>query len=114
MKKIIMAALVLILGIGAAEAGSGTGRVTYFVSMTLNGQEAFVVRFSTMNGIASCNSASRFVMTAADPKYKTTLAILLGAWLSGNTTAFVYGTGSCTIYSGSEDLMYACAGGDPC
>lgn len=114
-RRQIVVGLIAILGFGVAQAGSGTGRITYFVSTTTSGgQEAFVVRFSTMNNVPGCSGGNRFAMSAANPNYKTTLAMLLGAWLSGNTTVFVHGSGSCTVYPGSEDLLYACGGGDPC
>jgi len=114
MKKQIIAALIAILGASVTEAGTGTGLVKYFVHFDLNGQETFVVRFSSMNSIAGCATANRFTMSASNPTYKTTKAIILGAWLAGNTTVFVHGNGTCNTYGASEDLAYICAGGDPC
>lgn len=73
----LIAGIVGIYGISLVEAGSGTGRITYFVISTVpSGQESFVVRFSTMSNIPGCSTGNRFAMSAADPKYKSTLAMM--------------------------------------
>jgi hypothetical protein len=96
-----------------AQAGSGNGQITYFVPFVINGQEAFVFRLSTMSGAPACSSGNRFALTAADPRYKTIVAAIIGASLSG-ASIFAWGSGSCTTYAGSEDLSYICLGPDPC
>lgn len=99
----------------ALAAGTGSGQVVYFVPFNLNGQEAFVVRLSTMSNKPACNGANRFVVSSANnPLYKTHLAMVMSAMMSG-THLFIHGTGSCTIYdNNSENLSYICAGGEPC
>ena len=62
----------------------------------------------------ACNTDGRFVITASDPKYKTVLAAMMGAYFSGSAV-FARGQGTCNIYGGSEDLSNMCFnGGVPC
>ena len=95
-------------------AGSASGIVTYFVPFDIGGQEAFVFRLSTMNSDApACNTSNRFVVTAANPRFKMFFASILAASMS-NTPIYVYGSGSCTIYdNASENLAYICLGSTP-
>jgi len=110
----------LLIGIGLAvsssaqASGSASGLITYFVPFVSGGVEMFAVRLTTMSTLPACNTATRFVMSAADPKFRTTVAALLGAHFSG-TSIFIHGQGTCTTYdNASEDLAYICLGTDPC
>jgi hypothetical protein len=102
------------LATGAARAnGSASGVITYFIPFVYNGVEMVAVRLTTMSNVPVCGTANRFVMSSSDPKYKTVIAMLLGAHFSGSPI-FIHGQGTCSNYVGSEDLAYACLGPDPC
>jgi hypothetical protein len=109
-----LAALALTVS-GLAEAsGSGSGTVTNFTPTETGGVEFFVVTLASMTGMASCATTARFALSASDPKYRTTVAILLAAYYSG-ASVFARGLGTCNTYAGSEDLAYVCAdNGLPC
>ena len=114
LRRVFGVLLGLALLTGAHANGSAVGTVTYFVPFTFNGVEGFVVRLTTMSTPAACSTSNRFIMMNTDPKYKTTLAAVMGAHFSGSSI-FIRGTGSCTQYdNASEDLAYVCLGPDPC
>jgi len=102
-------------GLALAQSGGGTGSGTVlnFTPAVSNGVEFYVLTLSSMS-TASCATTGRFALSSSDPKYKTTVAILLGAYFSG-TSVFARGLATCTVYGGSEDLAYVCAdNGAPC
>jgi hypothetical protein len=94
--------------------GSASGLITYLVSFTSNGTEMLVVRLSSMTNLPSCASSSRFVLSAADPKFKTVMAALLSAHFTASPIV-INGKGTCTTYdAASEDLASVCLGPDAC
>ncbi|HKS72847.1 MAG TPA: hypothetical protein VJQ82_06580 [Terriglobales bacterium] len=103
----IAAAILGILSCTGAQAGVASGQVTYFVSGSVNGVEILYVRLSTMSGMAGCVTANRFVMTAASPAFKTTVAMIVATYASGGSM-FIDGAGTCNTSAGSEDLSSAC------
>jgi len=98
-----------------AQAGSGGGQIVSFTPVVSNGTEFVVFVVQDMNSDkASCNTDVRFTLSAADPKYKSVLAAMMGSYFSG-TSIFVRGKGTCTTYAGNEDVSYVCFnGGVPC
>jgi hypothetical protein len=92
------------------QAGTGLGKITYFVSFNIGGSEAFVVRLDSMSP-AGCATGNRFVLTDTDRRFKTITAMIMGAHYC---PIRLIGAGSCSLYVGSEDLAYACMGDDPC
>jgi hypothetical protein len=115
LKHTIARVLIAILALSTAQAGTGSGTVTNFTPAVNNGTEFFVVTLLTMNGPFSCGGIARFALSAADPRYKTIVSILLGAYFSG-ASVYAYGAGTCNTYSGgAEDLAQLCLdGGVPC
>jgi len=109
------------LGYSAANhAGTGSGQIVAFTPVALaNGTEFFVVTLQNMTGQPPCAGGVgtppfRFALSAADPKYKTTLAAMMAAYFSGSSV-YAVGLGTCNTYSQSEDLGYMCFnGGVPC
>lgn len=115
MRSFMTGLVLVMLTFGVARAaGSGSGTVANITPIVLNGTEFFVVTLSTMSGQPACADGSRFALSASDPKYKSVLAILLGAYFSGSSV-FARGLGTCNLYASSEDLGYVCLNnGVPC
>jgi hypothetical protein len=115
LKRATERVLIAMLALGTAQAGTGSGTVTNITPAVSNGTEFFVVTLSTMSGQPSCTSSSRLALSATDPRYKTIISILLGAYFSG-ASVYANGAGTCNTYpGGAEDLAYVCLdGGAPC
>jgi len=115
MQRMMVGIVAAMLMVGVARAGTGSGAVTNITPIVLNGTEMFVVTLSTMNESPTCDGSSpRFALSASDPKYKSVMALLLGAYFSG-ASVFARGLGTCNLYSSAEDLSYVCLnGGVPC
>lgn len=95
-------------------SGSGTGSILgYIPSTTGSAQEFFVVSTSAITGTPSCNTSSRFALSSADPKYKSTLASVMAAFYSG-AQVHIVGNGTCNVFSNAEDIAYICFGSIPC
>jgi hypothetical protein len=84
-------------------AGTGRGALLGALPYTCPGGECFFVQATSNTGLAACNTSGRFVMSASDPKYKTTVAALLAAYHS-QTPVTLYGAGTCNTWSNAEDL----------
>ena len=116
MKHAIVRLLIVILAFGTAEAGTGSGTVTNITPVAVNGVEFSVITLSTMSGTPVCaNGSARFALSATDPRYKTIITLLLGAYFAG-ASVYANGAGTCNTYpGGAEDLSYVCLdGGTPC
>jgi len=112
----LLAGCTCVLGVTSAEAtGTGTGSITNLTSFTFNGVEMFTLTMSSMSSpFAACAHSNRFIISAQDPKFKTVLAMLLGAYYSGSSV-IVYGGGTCNTYDGaSEDINGACVSTTSC
>jgi hypothetical protein len=115
LKRTIASAVIAMLALGTAQAGTGSGTVINITPAVINGTEFFSVVLSTMNGAFPCGGTARFVLSATDPRYKTIIAMLLGAYFSG-ASVYANGAGTGNTYpGGAEDLAYVCLdGGAPC
>lgn len=112
--QLLLASLGLAMTSHVASAGSSSGVITGVISYhCAPAVECVFVQASAHANHAACNVSSRFVISGSDPKFKTTVALLLGAYFSG-TPVILYGTGACTTSSNSEDLSHACTGTIPC
>jgi hypothetical protein len=100
---------------GCRRCGNFANRAICIPAVT-SGTEFFVVTLSVMSGQPSCTGPSpRLALSTADPRYKTIVSNLLGAYFSG-ASIYANGAGTCNTYpGGAEDLAYVCLdGGIPC
>lgn len=115
MQRFIYGLLVATLAWGTAQAGTASGTVVSFTPVTQqNGTEFFVLTLSNRSNAPACATSSRLALSATDAKYKTVVAMLLGAYFTG-ASVYAVGEGTCNTYGDSEDLQYVCLnGGTPC
>lgn len=104
----------LLLSSVSFAAGSGAGVVTGYIPAAAGATEFFLVSTQSILGTTpSCNTTSRFALSAADPKYKAVLASIVAAYHAG-TQVYIVGAGTCTVWGNAEDISYVCFGSVPC
>jgi hypothetical protein len=106
--SICVASIVLSAGLAQAE-GIANGQITSYTAGASGGEEFLLVYITSITGAPSCSTGSRFIMSAAAPNYKSTLAIVMASYHSGATVT-VRGLGTCSLWSNTEDLSYVCPG----
>ena len=114
MKKSGLAAATaaLIFFQAALANGNGTGNISGYVSYASGSTEYFFFNTSDLTGSPACNVTGRFVISSADPKFKTTVAMVISAYLAG-TPVIVAGTGACGSFGNSEDVINVVVGSIP-
>lgn len=111
MKKII--ALLLATASSFTFAGAGTGKILGYLPFSAGSTEIFFVNSENNLNQISCNTTNRYAMSASDPKYKSTQAALMAAFMAGSQVV-VKGKGSCNVWANAEDIDYICLGTIPC
>lgn len=111
--KVSLAILLVLISTNSL-AGTATGKVTGYIPYSTGSSEIIFVQVENHVNSPTCNSTSRFTMLSTNPKFKSTNAALLAAFMSG-TQIKAMGLDTCKNYSNSEDLNYVCLGGTiPC
>jgi len=93
----------IIAPLPANAAGTGTGLLVGYVSYSQNSVDYFFIKSTTMSGVPGCNTSNRFVISSADPKFKTSVALVMSAYAAGYSV-IALGSGTCTAWANAEDI----------
>lgn len=96
-----------------AHSASETGKIIGYIPYTLGSEEMFFIKLDKNDNAEQCNTYGRFTMTSSNPRFKSTQAAVLAAFMA-KTEVTVRGLGSCNNSQGSEDMNYICLGVIPC
>jgi hypothetical protein len=102
------------LGLNAAFAGTGEGKITGVIPYTKSTNEKlFFISVESKKDSPSCNVTNRFVLSSNDPSFDTTVSAVLAAY-HAKTPVKVTGVDNCDAWSNSEGVRYICFGNIAC
>ena len=98
--------MILLAGTPKSWAGgSEDGTISVLTSQPTSNTTFINLTGGTSTDRPACATSGRFALDTSKSAGRTTLAILIGAFVSGKTVV-IYGLGTCNTWSDSEDVSF--------